>query len=180
MPGVCVPVCACVSLCVGGWPGPRSLISPRGRNEFDNRSRRLEVPVTIHTAGDDWECDGSSFVGRLTRRSILNERGGTEGGANGRVVGWLPTEKVWLILAVRSRSGCLLLVYRAGKRVLWLTLPVLFCCRCFAPPQADYISILNGEPAPLWHVIYDDEEELGEEDLEDYEVAAVLIRVPCY
>jgi hypothetical protein len=80
----------------------------------------------------------------------------------------------------RSRSGCLLLVYRAGKRVLWLTLPVLFCCRCFAPPQADYISILNGEPAPLWHVIYDDEEELGEEDLEDYEVAAVLIRGPCY
>ena len=98
------------------------------RIEFDHHNRGGVSPSFIHAGGLKWYTNGSSFVGRLARRSILNEWGETEGGANGRVVGWLPSD------------------------------------------QSDYVSVQTHRPAPLWHMIYDDEEELGEEDLEDYEV----------
>ena len=38
-----------------------------------------------------WRGSGSSYVGRVARRAILGVDGKVVAGANGRVVGWLPS-----------------------------------------------------------------------------------------
>ena len=62
----------------------------------------------------NWLVDGSPYVGKRVRRSVLGEDGDEIGYAKGNIVGWLPAEK------------------------------------------SDFNCPKTGEPAPLWHLVYDE------------------------
>ena len=136
----------------------------------------------------EWRSEGSDYIGLQALRTMLDDNGKPVA-AFGKIIGWLNAHESDFVSEVPPLSSPSDLAFVAGRACLTgdgpcqlALLPVDQSAMLVTPGRDGACRLtfrwrlcqVSGQAAALWHMVYA-EANVGEEDLEEYEVKEALV-----